>query len=245
MRFGKPIKNKRRNNPRYFTLTEGIKIENNSNRNMHDVQFYLEEFYPFCKQALGFEKDATVVFESDFKNSKNPLGKTAYYDPASSSISVYVDKRHPKDIMRSVAHELVHHHQNLRGDLNGANMEEGYAQNDDHLREMEREAYEKGNLLFRDWEDHKKSGRDESLMARVMEKWGYNKDPLHEVDVQTFEEGQLVKVVASALAIDGEKNGTVVSFEDPAVTIKLDDDQEGKHVPIHIAEALASWLGDL
>jgi len=171
MRFGKPTKNKRRHNPRYHILTEGARIENNSNKNLHDVQFYLEEFYPFCKKALGFEQDATIVFESDFKNAKDPLGKTAYYDPSVNSISVYVDGRHPKDIMRSVAHELVHHHQNIRGDLQGASMGEGYAQNDEHLREMEREAYEKGNLLFRDWEDHKKGGGDESLMARIMEKW--------------------------------------------------------------------------
>lgn len=231
MRFGKPRKNTRRHNPRYHTLTEGVKIENNSNKNMSDVTFYLEELYPFCKQALGFERDATVVFESDFKNAKNPLGKTAFYDPANHSISVYVDGRHSKDIMRSVTHELVHHHQNLRGDLQGASMEEGYAQNDDHLREMEREAYEKGNLLFRDWEDHKKTGNsDDSLMARIMEKWGYDKDPLHE-EGGGFEEGQLVAVVGSALTIDGEKSGTVVSSDDKSVTIQLDDDQEGKYVP--------------
>jgi len=230
MRFGKPTKNKRRHNPRYHILTEGANIENNSSKNLHDVQFYLEEFYPFCKKALGFEQDASIVFESDYKNAKDPLGKTAYYDPSAASISVYVDARHPKDIMRSVAHELVHHHQNVRGDLQGTSMEEGYAQNDEHLREMEREAYEKGNLLFRDWEDHKKGGGDESLMARIMEKWGYDAAALTEGS-SDFEEGQLVTVVGSALTIDGEKKGTVISFEDPAVTIQLDDDQEGKHVP--------------
>jgi hypothetical protein len=230
MRFGKPTKNKRRHNPRYHILTEGARIENNSSKNLHDVQFYLEEFYPFCKKALGFEQDASIVFESDYKNAKDPLGKTAYYDPSASSISVYVDARHPKDIMRSVAHELVHHHQNVRGDLQGTSMEEGYAQNDEHLREMEREAYEKGNLLFRDWEDHKKGGGDESLMARIMEKWGYDSAALTEGGAD-FEEGQSVTIIASALAVDGEKTGTVVSFDDPAVLIKLDDDQEGKYVP--------------
>jgi hypothetical protein len=204
---------------------------------MSDVTFYLEELYPFCKQALGFERDATVVFESDFKNAKNPLGKTAYYDPANHSISVYVDGRHSKDIMRSVTHELVHHHQNLRGDLQGASMEEGYAQNDEHLREMEREAYEKGNLLFRDWEDHKKSGNsDDSLMARIMEKWGYNKDPLHE-EGGGFEKGQLVTVVTGTITTDGKKKGTVTEF--PAidkdgnvvpkmVKIKIDEDEGGE-----------------
>jgi hypothetical protein len=73
------------------------------------------------------------------------------------SITVFVDNRHPKDILRSLSHELVHHGQNCRGDLNSAGAgEQGYAQKDPHLREMEREAYEVGNLCFRDWEDNYK-----------------------------------------------------------------------------------------
>ena len=230
MRFGKPRKNQRRVNPRYH-LNETAKIENNSSKNMHDVQFYLEEFYPFAKEALGFDQDATIVFESDFSNAKNPLGKTAHYDPSNSTVTVYVDKRHPKDVMRSVSHELVHHAQNVRGDLQGASMEEGYAQTDGHLREMEKEAYTKGNMLFRDWTDSRSNpDGQKDIMARIMQEWGYDEPALTE-EGSGFEEGQLVKVVASALAIDGEKNGTVVSYEDPAVLIKLDDDQEGKYVP--------------
>ena len=230
MRYGKPRKNQKRINPRYH-LNESAKIENNSSKNMHDVQFYLEEFYPFAKEALGFDRDATVVFESDIRNAKNPLGKTAHYDPTNETVTVYVDKRHPKDIMRSVSHELVHHAQNVRGDLQGGSMEEGYAQTDDHLREMEKEAYTKGNMLFRDWTDSRSNpDSQKDIMARIMQEWGYDETALTE-EGGGFEEGQLVKVVASALAVDGEKNGTVVSYEDPAVLIKLDDDQEGKHVP--------------
>ena len=231
MRFGKPRKNTRRNNPRYFTVTENLKVENNSNKNMHDVQFYLEEFYPFAKKALGFDQDATVVFESDLKNSKNPLGKTAHYNPAVNTVTVYVDNRHPKDVMRSVSHELVHHAQNLRGDLGGGAMEEGYAQNDDHLRKMEEEAYRKGNMVFRDWTDTRNNpDSQDSVMSRLMQEWGYDDKAITE-NSEKFEEGQLVVVVASALAVDGEKTGTVVKSEGNAVTIKLDDDQEGKHVP--------------
>ena len=43
------------------------------------------------------------------------LGKTAHYEPASMEITVYTDGRHPKDMMRSIAHELVHHKQNENG----------------------------------------------------------------------------------------------------------------------------------
>ena len=43
--------------------------------------------------------------------------------------------------------------------------------------------------------------------------------------------GDAVKVVASALAIDGEKFGIVQAIDKKSVTIKLNDDQEGKYVP--------------
>ena len=57
--------------------------------------------------------------------------------------------------MRSLSHELVHHAQNCRGEFDKPTVagEQGYAQKDPHLREMEREAYELGNMCFRDWED--------------------------------------------------------------------------------------------
>ena len=199
---------------------------------MNDVQFYFEEFYPFAKQALGFDKDATVVFESDLANAKNPLGKTAHYDPSNSTVTVYVDKRHPKDVLRSISHELVHHAQNLRGDLNAGSMEEGYAQEDDHLRKMEEEAYRKGNMVFRDWTDTRNNPEGQkNIMSRLMQEWGYDEQALELDENLNFEEGQLVVVVASALAVDGEKTGTVVNSDDKSVTIKLDDDQEGKYVP--------------
>ena len=44
---------------------------------------------------------------------KNLLGKTAYYDPNTQTIVLFTEGRHPKDIVRSFAHEMVHHVQNL------------------------------------------------------------------------------------------------------------------------------------
>ena len=88
------------------------------------------------------------------------LGKTAYYDPEAMEVALYVDGRHPKDVMRSLSHELVHHAQNCRGDFTSADSTSpGYAQEDPHLRKMEREAYTKGNLIFRDFEDLIKTGK--------------------------------------------------------------------------------------
>ena len=44
-----------------------------------------------------------------------------------------------------------------RGDLDGGSNSPTYAQDDPHMRKMEMEAYLKGNLLFRDWEDKVKN----------------------------------------------------------------------------------------
>ena len=114
----------------------------------------IKQFLPFAQKRMGFSQPPKLFLRGDDKNAQNPLGKTAYYDPAQKSITVYVTGRHPKDVMRSISHELVHHAQNCRGEFDKPHqMGDGYAQNDSHMREMEREAYEVGNMCFRDWED--------------------------------------------------------------------------------------------
>ena len=118
----------------------------------------IKQFMPFAQEKMGFHKPPKLFLRGSPKNAANPLGKTAFYDPAAQAITIYITDRHPKDVMRSLSHELVHHTQNCRGDFdNVGEMGEGYAQNDEYLREMEREAYEKGNMCFRDWEDSIKS----------------------------------------------------------------------------------------
>lgn len=114
----------------------------------------IKQFLPFAQKRMGFSQPPKLFLRGDDKNAQNPLGKTAYYDPGQKSITVYITGRHPKDVMRSISHELVHHAQNCRGEFDKPHqMGDGYAQNDKHMREMERQAYEIGNMCFRDWED--------------------------------------------------------------------------------------------
>ena len=124
-------------------------------------QSLLSHFYNFAKSYLGLNKDASIGFVSDPINSTDVLGKTAYYDPSAFAVTVYVDGRHPKDILRSISHELVHHRQNCQGKMDQpSTTEPGYAQNDPHLRSLEKEAYLVGNMCFRDWEDKYKANRE-------------------------------------------------------------------------------------
>jgi hypothetical protein len=91
------------------------------------------------------------VIKDDKENASNLLGKTAYYNPVEKSITLFTMNRHPKDILRSFAHEMIHHEQNLKGKLN--NITTQNTNEDGDLPEIEKEAYEKGNMMLRNWED--------------------------------------------------------------------------------------------
>jgi len=91
------------------------------------------------------------VISDDKENASRLLGRTAYYNPVEKSITLYTFGRHPKDVLRSFAHEMVHHHQNLEGTLGNINTTN--TNEDGHLKDIEREAYEKGNIMLRNWED--------------------------------------------------------------------------------------------
>ena len=92
-----------------------------------------------------------IKTREDEENAANVFGRTAYYDPTKKEVVLYVTGRHPKDVLRSFCHEMIHHMQNLEGRLvefNTTNTNE-----DDTLLELEKEAYLKGNITFRNWED--------------------------------------------------------------------------------------------
>ena len=170
-------------------------IKNSSSIDLGSIMPLLKSFLPFVQKRMGFNRPPSLEFLSDSENSLLPLGKTAHYSPSDSKICIFVDKRHPKDIMRSLSHELVHHKQNCNGKFNSdMDMGEGYAQSSAHLREMEKEAYLEGNMMMRDWEDKYKKVLQETIYyetfkgdtkmsinetrnARfndlLMERWGY------------------------------------------------------------------------
>jgi hypothetical protein len=126
----------------------------------------IKSLYKASRNKLGFDPHPTIYVSNNLGNAKNPLGKTAHYSPSEHKIVLYTTGRHIKDILRSLSHELVHHNQNCNGKFDGgAATVVGYAQEDPHLRDMEREAYEVGNMIFRDWEDSLKKKGGKSLFT--------------------------------------------------------------------------------
>ena len=170
-------------------------INNKSDFDITEIEDLIQDLFSFSRKRFGFKKPPVLNLVSD-KNNTSPLGKTAHYDPNNMSITIYVDGRHPKDIMRSFSHELVHHRQNENGMFNNVGEESGagYAQSNPHLRKMEKEAYLQGNMCFRDWEDGYKSSnpnilnerriykmstkdwKNKELNGLLNERWGFSMD---------------------------------------------------------------------
>ena len=114
------------------------------------------------------------MIHDDYENGEDLFGKTAYYAPATNLIVLYTYSRHPKDILRSYAHELIHVHQNMEDRLSNINTTD--VNDDDYLEQLEREAYETGNIMFRSWTDSLTGNKlEESIKQLITEK--RKKDP--------------------------------------------------------------------
>lgn len=127
-----------------------------SNKDFDSDKALKEGIKSLCKYmveaGMPVEPLPRVKFISnDEKNADNLLGKTAHYEPATTTITLFTLKRHPKDILRSFAHEMVHHRQHLENRLQ--NIDTTNINEDDHLFNLELEAYRDGNIMLREWED--------------------------------------------------------------------------------------------
>jgi hypothetical protein len=207
-----------------------------------EFQKLLSHFYQFAKRRIGFSKDTAINFKSDPQNSIELLGKTAYYDPNQMEVTVYTTNRHPKDVLRSIAHELVHHKQNCDGKMNNLNpTTPGYAQEDSHLRGLEEEAYLEGNMCFRDWEDEYKSNQEvKTIYESVTTKFIKEK-------LQMSTKSELRNIVKEAVTkVLSENRLKEMDYEDDAYMDDLekefpflkDDPEMGGRAPADVQAAM-------
>ena len=88
-----------------------------------DEKNHLRGFVDLVIKELGIENEVNI----DYTEDKSKVDTTAVYryedgenaDIENAEVTVYTKERALQDIMRSVAHELVHHHQNEEGELKG------------------------------------------------------------------------------------------------------------------------------
>ena len=165
----------------------------------------IKQFMPFAQKHIGFTSPPRLFLKKDSENAKNPLGRTAHYEPASKSVHLYVSGRHPKDILRSLGHELVHHQQHCDGMFDGSEyLGPGYAQKDPTMRKAEELANKIGSMCLRDFEDMLKA-KNETIYYEHLQK-GDNK-----MSLKDWKEKEIGTLLSEAW---GFKFNTLQEFEE-------------------------------
>lgn len=79
-----------------------------------DIKEAIKDFLVFMVDKMDIKRPYSIKLTSkhtdDFKTY-------AYYSPSNGEIHVYIKNRGCADLIRSIAHELVHHWQNQNGKL--------------------------------------------------------------------------------------------------------------------------------
>jgi len=177
--------------------------------------------------------------DDDAENAKNFFGKTAYYDPGNRIIVLYTMDRHPKDVMRSFAHEMIHHEQNCNGKLQNITTQNTNEEGD--LPEIEREAYEKGNMMFRNWTDTLTEGVltegrydkfTNSISSAIFNQWKEdfnNGDESSRFEQDFFFEGKEIEIDANISFVPGLNKLNVdggVDEETDYISVRFEIDPE-------------------
>lgn len=120
------------------SLAQGYAINNLS----YDIEHYnnpenltesqspgdvLANFLKFVCAELGLKQLPNIEFVADLKHSDTEHPTFGYFDTDTDQIKIGVSGRHPLDIMRTLAHELVHYRQRLSRQLDSDSGDTGSA----------------------------------------------------------------------------------------------------------------------
>jgi hypothetical protein len=120
-------------------ITEGEDVEIKLNENQVNT---IKEFIKYAANSLKLQKlpNLTLSYNTNEAKKRHTLG---YFDPNTSKVWLYVKNRNVADILRTLAHELVHRKQNEEGRIDYNSGETG--------SEIENEANAQAGILLREF----------------------------------------------------------------------------------------------
>lgn len=118
----------------YYNTSENLTESKNSS-------LVLRDFLKFAVEQLKLRQLPKIKFQK--KHSESHPTTFGYFDPDTDHIVIVLDRRHPMDIMRTLAHELVHYKQRLEHSLDTQSGETG--------SEHENQANATAGILMRDF----------------------------------------------------------------------------------------------
>lgn len=107
----------------------------------------------FAKNGIDFgDSPPKVEVDSASVSRFDPFVPTGHYDWTTDTVTLRIDKRQAKDILRTYCHELVHAWQYRKNPAKYETFDKsGKLESNPELLKYEEEAYLKGNVLFRRW----------------------------------------------------------------------------------------------
>jgi hypothetical protein len=108
----------------------------------HNNKHIIADFVKYCARELNIEKLPHVKLIAD-KNWVSTYRSFGEYNPGTFTVKVYYSGRNTADVLRSLAHELVHHRQEELGMIDTNSGETG--------SEIENEANALAGVLLRDY----------------------------------------------------------------------------------------------
>ena len=85
-------------------------------------KYAIVKFVKFISDELNLSDPFRVKLVT---NRDEDLKTYAYYDASNGVVKVYCKNRGLADVLRSIAHELIHHHQNQTGKIQGPTQDIG------------------------------------------------------------------------------------------------------------------------
>lgn len=124
----------------------------NEEKESESFKKYFNEIAEFMEKN-GLKVSPFPKINLDWSEQDGLFIRTGFYSPEEKEITVFCKDRHPKDILRTFAHEMIHHSQNLRG-VNLSFSSADDVKDNKELEKIEAEAYLKGNIYFRKWTEY-------------------------------------------------------------------------------------------
>ena len=121
-------------------MREDITLEN-TKKKAYNLKQIIQDFLPLAARFLKIEQLPKINLVKDVTSKHEQPTFGVYHHNGSKIISIDIEQRHPIDIVRTLAHELVHYKQDLQGRLTDKSWKTGSP--------TENEAHEKAGELLR------------------------------------------------------------------------------------------------
>ena len=150
----------------YENKIKGVLEENLDHKTFGPM---LDTFVDFASDHLGLPNKPSISFE---EGSGTSFGG---YNPSTNEIKVVTKNRHPMDIFRTVAHELVHHKQNGEGRITDVAKEGATGS------EIENEANAQAGIVMRNFAKRFPSAFEQSYVTEEVLQEGINDQGIFKV----------------------------------------------------------------